>query len=266
MRCGCRRGGAAPSLGRRLLTVTARRPQQQPPAPHSQPASSTAVGRLAGAALLGSPSELDRLVRQPGLPVLIDGLTDGWPALERWATRELLCRYHGDVPIALRENGAVARSGGAFHSSHTLSLQDFTSSVAAHSLSSANASASTGGGGHAMLFSTARDECWSRLSADYTIPLALADAVAYPIISIGGAGGGLAFHQHEENWLALISGRKRWLLAPPTETPPPTAHRRVAEGDQPPHPGTLVVEQLPGETLCTTTSTIFCATFSWQEL
>ena len=203
------------------------------------------IARIAGSTLGGSPAEFDRVVRQPQVPVLIEGLTEQWAAHERWATRERLALRHGDVEISLRDNSAVARSGGAFHSSHRLTLRDFMSSLATHDASDA----AGGGGWHAMLFSTARDECWQRLSADYEIPSALADAVAQPIVSIGGAGGGLAFHQHEENWLALITGRKRWLLAPPTASRPATAHRRVAEAEQPPHQGTIVVDQRPGEIL-----------------
>eukprot|EP01043_Picozoa_sp_COSAG02_P042195 COSAG02_NODE_3564_length_6552_cov_5.292112_4_plen_296_part_00 len=218
--------------------------------PADKSASEPSVTRIAGSTLAGSTAEFDRIVRQPRVPVLIEGLTEQWAAHERWATRERLVLRHGDVEISLRDNSAVARSGGAFHSSHRLSLRDFTSSLAAHDANGGGSGSGGGGGGwHTMLFSTARDECWQRLSADYEIPSALADAVAQPIVSIGGAGGGLAFHQHEENWLALVTGRKRWLLAPPTAASPATAHRRVAEGEQPPHPGTIVVDQQPGEIL-----------------
>ena len=160
------------------------------------------VVRIDGATLRGSPAEFDRLVRQRRVPVVIEGLTDEWAAHERWATREQLVRRHGDVQISLRDTGAVARSGGAFHSSHALSLREFIERLD-----------SSKSGSHSMLFSTARDECWSRLSADYEVPSALQNAVAQPIVSIGGTGGGLSFHQHEENWLALIAGQKRWLLA-----------------------------------------------------
>jgi hypothetical protein len=218
----------------------------------SSSAPEPSVVRIVGATLGGSPAEFDRVVRQPRAPVLIEGLTEQWAAHERWATRERLVLRHGDVEISLRDNSAVARSGGAFHSPHRLSLRDFTSSLATHDAKASGSGGGGGGGGggwHTMLFSTARDECWQRLSADYEIPPALTDAVAQPIVSIGGAGGGLAFHQHEENWLALITGRKRWLLAPPNAAPPATAHRRVAEGEQPPHPGTIVVDQQPGEIL-----------------
>ena len=196
------------------------------------------VVRIDGATLRGSPAEFDRLVRQRRVPVVIEGLTDEWAAHKRWATREQLVRHHGDVQISLRDTGAVARSGGAFHSSHALSLREFIERLD-----------SSKSGSHSMLFSTARDECWSRLSADYEVPSALQNAVAQPIVSIGGTGGGLSFHQHEENWLALIAGQKRWLLAPPTGGPPQTAHRRVVEESQPRHEGMLVVDQQPGQIL-----------------
>ena len=196
------------------------------------------IARIDGARLRGSPAEFDRLVRQRGIPVVIDGLTNGWAAHKCWATRGRLLRQHGDVEISLRDIGAVARSGGAFHSSNRLSLREFIETLDASNARS-----------HAMLFSTARDECWARLSADYKVPCALQDAVAKPIVSIGSTGGGLSFHQHEENWLALITGRKRWFLAPPKAAPPQTAHRRVTEESQPRHPGMLVVDQQPGEIL-----------------
>ena len=36
-----------------------------------------------------------------------------------------------------------------------------------------------------------------------------------PVVSIGPAGHGIAMHYHDEAWLLVLTGRKRWLLIDP---------------------------------------------------
>ena len=172
-----------------------------------------AVRRLDAAALLS----LETQVRQPGTPTLIEGLLkDAWT---RWRTAEHFARRHGGVRVTVRDNIAVARSGGMFHAAEAgLSLREHCSRCASAD-------------GHPLLFSTARDECYASLRRDYPPPPLLAGVEASPIVSIGGPGGGLAFHQHDESWLALVTGSKEWRLFPPGGPPPPHAHERVAAGD-----------------------------------
>ena len=46
---------------------------------------------------------------------------------------------------------------------------------------------------------------------------------------VAGVLSGLAFHQHEESWLALVSGQKHWCLRSHARglPPPATAFKRV---------------------------------------
>lgn len=48
----------------------------------------------------------------------------------------------------------------------------------------------------------------------------------HPVVSVGGRGGGLAFHRHDSSWLALVSGRKLWCFLSP-HRPPSSGGARV---------------------------------------
>jgi len=58
------------------------------------------------------------------------------------------------------------------------------------------------------------------LSPEIAPPQLLAEYDQFRILSFGGAGMTVAFHNHEENWFMHAAGRKLWLIAPPHTRPP----------------------------------------------
>lgn len=48
-----------------------------------------------------------------------------------------------------------------------------------------------------------------------SVPPALGRTGYNQVLSINGEGVGLAFHWHEETWLALLHGIKQWSFLPP---------------------------------------------------
>ena len=71
------------------------------------------------------------------------------------------------------------------------------------------------------------------------------------IFSLGGAGTGVGFHAHSENWLGQVAGRKAWFVAPP-DASRPSEKRHGCEwllgaAAKEPHVQTCVVE--PGQAI-----------------
>lgn len=146
-------------------------------------------------------------VRARGRPCLLEGVE--WPALSRtgwlddWPAAEATLTRRG-TRVALRAPARVARSGGAFAPSQApRPLAEFAAA--------ARTSVTP------LVFSTAPHDQLSRALRHVldSPPFMLCDVAAQPIVSLGGGGAGLAFHRHDESWLWLISGRKRWSFAPP---------------------------------------------------
>ena len=93
----------------------------------------------------------------------------------------------GDLRVALRPNAKVARNGGMFFAETTKSVREY--------VQQADAAV-----GQEVVFSTARDDTYRALRRDFDIPPLLAEMSMYPLVSIGAAGSGLAFHQHVRGW------------------------------------------------------------------
>jgi hypothetical protein len=52
------------------------------------------------------------------------------------------------------------------------------------------------------------------------VPPKLADEDLAFSFGIGASGSGVPFHVHGQGWSEAVHGRKRWLLYPPSHTPP----------------------------------------------
>ena len=60
-----------------------------------------------------------------------------------------------------------------------------------------------------------------QLRSDFVVPDLLKPVRGFgPLLSVGGLGRGGHFNRHDENWLAQLYGRKRWLLLSPKDGEP----------------------------------------------
>lgn len=194
-----------------------------------------AAARVIECAHVG-PSALADAVRAAGAPCVLRGLS--WPALDRlgWTTGSVDAteRMLGHARIALRDARAVERSGGAFATARSARADELAASAA-------------------LAFSTSYDdELVRRLKpALDQPPTALRPTASRPIVSVGGSGLGLGFHQHDESWLYLVCGRKRWGFGAPERSSLRgrrlAADQRAAADELPAADADVRCEQRPGE-------------------
>ena len=132
---------------------------------------------------------------------------------------EDMLRRHGQVEVDVRTNSdtSAARYGFNSRQAYTMPLADAL----------ANVSSAPKGQLRPLIFTwerpglvtellstlTVEDESKERLDAlrEFTM--------ARQVISIGTDEHGLSMHNHEEAWLMMITGRKRWLLMDPADKP-----------------------------------------------
>lgn len=163
----------------------------------------------------------------PGVPVILTGIVDRWPAFDKWSEPQLRARFG---------NRAGFHVGG-----HTMGLDDFldycetnhdeqplylfdkrfgeTSALAVDGQPSASGSGSVDGG----------------LAADYRVPAYFEEArdlfSALPPphrpdhrwLIAGGTRSGSSWHvdpNATSAWNACVRGRKKWILCPPGKPPP----------------------------------------------
>lgn len=88
------------------------------------------------------------------------------------------------------------------------------------------------------------------------VPDIFAGASLHSVISIGRGSSGLQYHNHEEAWLCVLYGSKRWLLRPPSRPPAEEHHgrtllgkRSVSADEMANQDGTLDCAQQPGDAI-----------------
>ena len=134
-------------------------------------------------------------------------LTDAASVWAGWPEGAAFSAAFSGMELPLRNATALAQHGSA----------GTTSSRADVGAYAAGKVGACGG----MLFSNHAEDASDTARAFMSLPPVL-DGVGYDdIFSVGWDGSGVPFHRHDENWLGLVAGRKRWLLAPPhvRETP-----------------------------------------------
>ena len=80
--------------------------------------------------------------------------------------------------------------------------------------------------------------------------LVVSDVRFFPIVSIGSKNTGVHFHQHDENFVAQLAGRKMWFLGPP-ETDQPVKLASPCDYDTNPPDGLEIARCMvhPGDIL-----------------
>ena len=173
-------------------------------------------------------------------PVIIQGLTVGWSAHDRWSRDSLLAKF-GDrlVQYAGGSHDDQQRlNAGQGGGERTATLADYVklqiegagsrrSSSSAPPPNCAVATEASGGaaaacssaGGYTFGAKFLKDSV-PELREDFDIPphfytLHNESSLRDPYLFLGGAGSGLGFHAHGHAWNAVVFGSKRWLIYPP---------------------------------------------------
>jgi hypothetical protein len=182
------------------------------------------ITRLSSAEL--SVADFASRFEAPGVPVILTGVVNSWPAFSKWSESQLRARF-GD------------RAG--FHvGGHTMDLDAFWDYCASNHdeqplylfdkrFGETSAQAVHGQG------SDAGDGSDGGLAADYTVPVYFEEgrdlfaSLAPPHrpdhrwLIAGGTRSGSSWHvdpNATSAWNACVSGRKKWILCPPGKPPP----------------------------------------------
>ena len=177
--------------------------------PQSQP---SCIDRLHGV-----EEVLDRFRSADGRarPALITGLTDNRKVRKRWTPDFLRKDPHAREPVNVQQRYALAQAGGNTKTGAELpfTLGSYISEVLPTYAGSSNPpyvfdtkSFFTSKGGAQLLQSFQVSPVldfskWYNMPAEY-------------VLALGGASTGIPFHFHPAAWLELITGRKRWWVAP----------------------------------------------------
>ena len=143
-------------------------------------------------------------------PVIISALTDN--AQRDW-TADQLVQLASNAPIVVQPGQLVAQFGGSPEHGQ-LQLQEYIKKL---QLDDAAEEIAFDGFGHffrtkegarmaAQLHVQGADELLDLLNTD---PM---------VFSLSGSGRGVGWHFHEQAWLELLHGKKRWWVASPNET------------------------------------------------
>eukprot|EP00752_Nemacystus_decipiens_P007525 g6725.t1 len=154
-----------------------------------------------------SPEDFRRLYEEPNKPVVLTDAAASWPALHRW-TRDKLSSAHGDLRLHAGglEFALTDYLRYAEESKDELPLYVFDKRFA--------------------------DKC-PELGTEYEVPQVFPDDLFSALgkdrrpdhrwLIAGPARSGSSFHVDPNctsAWNATVSGRKKWIMFPPGETPP----------------------------------------------
>lgn len=165
-------------------------------------------------------------------PVIATGVTDDWPAQERWKRRELMKR-RGQMTVTAASPSEIA-GGDAYGIGIRLPLRDYIKKMGDEEMDSlfifdTNASLTFGHDGGYNEYppgmkGAATFGGTGALARDFITPQIFKDflkenGVGWNMLSLGGAEEGLGFHVHGPTWLGIVYGIKEWWLYPPGEMP-----------------------------------------------
>eukprot|EP00746_Dinoflagellata_sp_MGD_P134347 gnl/MRDRNA2_/MRDRNA2_68182_c0_seq1.p1 gnl/MRDRNA2_/MRDRNA2_68182_c0~~gnl/MRDRNA2_/MRDRNA2_68182_c0_seq1.p1 ORF type:complete len:637 (-),score=114.37 gnl/MRDRNA2_/MRDRNA2_68182_c0_seq1:52-1773(-) len=130
-------------------------------------------------------------------PVVLTNVGSEWPARWRW-TRTDLTRRYGHKRVLSHQVHQGTLDNGPWFGNET--IESILSSKAGPQVYTFNPT-------HSMV---------TAVEGDWAVPGALRMVQRVgPIMSIGKQNSTVRFHQHSENWLAQVFGRKLWIIAPP---------------------------------------------------
>ena len=165
------------------------------------------------------------------LPVVLEGMTGGWAAFERWR----LPRFR-----ELYDNAAVAFVASAWASFEgNLTMQNLTHQIRSHHTSP-----------NSLIFSDYPSGFVRHLRGDYSVPSVLHRFSLMELFTLGGMGpSATPATYHAVAWLALVHGAKHWFLHPPGTDWPGFAPKCDYARDVSDRSTVLQCVQKPGEVI-----------------
>lgn len=165
-------------------------------------------------------------------PLLIEGLIDEWPHLA-WSFQDWQEELR-NMTLPVRSARLTSLGGGQIEAEGVSGAEFFDRILDRDDI---------------LVFNTAHKDDVMRdmlKNSALEVPDLLTGVYANPVLSISGSRGGLQYHNHDESWLGLLVGEKRWFLQHPAWTPS-SAHRRAAPEELALELGVVECLQRPGE-------------------
>jgi hypothetical protein len=197
-----------------------------PPPPSQMPrCPPSSIPGAAGLAATPAPGEVERCPCPPsaeafrqahraGVPLVLEGIANGWPALTKWSNFDWLRSQHGHrlVPV---EVGALAGAEKAAWGERIMPLAEF---IDAHL---SEATRATSGGGIGYLAQHPLFEQIPRLRRDFSVPaLCSVGTLQHVNAWLGPAGTVTPLHfDSYHNVLTQVAGHKRVRLYDARQTP-----------------------------------------------
>jgi len=168
------------------------------------------------------------------VPVIFRDLTRLWQASNTWSSREGFLQDHGDLRVPLRQQ--IVQS--------TIDVGERNASFREYLSEDEHK--------HLIQFTFDNLGLYEALRSSYLqMPTVLRGIHRHPAFTLGRNGTGSGGHSHEEAWVAQISGRKVWILAPHQVNVPSMAVLpcNLLEARHSWPQGTLSCEVRPGEVI-----------------
>lgn len=158
-----------------------------------------AVDRIDGNLL--SESRFEFLYRNRA-PVILQNVTDDWTSRVSWQTAAAFAQRHGGLTVKLERQVSHGETENTGVEAPNMTIAEYV----------------LAGGQNHVALSFDSYTIHQAIRAETTpIPALLRKLQSEPILSLGRKDTGVDFHRHDENWIAQVSGRKVWFLAPPEQ-------------------------------------------------
>eukprot|EP00746_Dinoflagellata_sp_MGD_P004690 gnl/MRDRNA2_/MRDRNA2_109071_c0_seq1.p1 gnl/MRDRNA2_/MRDRNA2_109071_c0~~gnl/MRDRNA2_/MRDRNA2_109071_c0_seq1.p1 ORF type:complete len:650 (-),score=125.80 gnl/MRDRNA2_/MRDRNA2_109071_c0_seq1:150-2099(-) len=154
--------------------------------------------------------------RKKQKPVVLQHLIDDW-LTTRWSKKEVMERF-GQTPI--KSNDVDDGTIQARDSAGRLGFQDTTVGNIIEDMHLPR---------RPMYFIRRHHPIVQAIQEDLAVPAVVEPMKGSgPYLSFGGLNSSVNMHQHHENWLANVAGRKLWVVFPSNHTPPAWAWQNSA--------------------------------------
>ncbi len=159
----------------------------------------------------------------PGKPVILRGLLEGWPAKTRWRRKKFIALY-GNKTITVRKSSLIVPVQ-VYGKNDTETWNDLERQTISDYLSF-NDESNSGKHDRYYFFGSIKSDDSTRLNVDkdyYMLPYFKDPRFAWPetkrrddsLFFVGSSGSGTYMHVHSNAYNAMLYGKKHWFLSPP---------------------------------------------------
>lgn len=173
---------------------------------HGREASCDFAVLMGGQDAVMDAGRFAELVRQRQQPTLLVNATGAWAGLRDWMPFDSFSKRYGWLQLPVRRPSTTARGQSFRRANKFVTVEGWGQRLAA-------------GQGPPLVFDTNGS---SGLLASFRpdispLPAGLATVLRMPVFSLADGSApagrsGLAFHHHDESWLALLTGLKTWFV------------------------------------------------------